>query len=83
MIINYIYDFLKNYRNESYRQKEFIDIGINIILNIISILSACLSWSNTKGNILYKLFFACIAYLLNIFYLLYYYFFNIKKNIEI
>lgn len=76
MIINYIFDFFKNYKNDCYRQKEFIDIGVDIIINIISILSACLSWSNTKGTIIYKLFYAFIAYILNIYYLLYYYIFK-------
>jgi hypothetical protein len=77
MIINYIYDFLKNNKNDCYRQKEFIDIGIDIIINIISIISACLSWSNSNGTILYKTFNACIAYVFNIFYLLYY---NVLKK---
>lgn len=72
MIINYIYDFCKNYKNDSYRQKEFIDIGVDIIINIISILSACLCWTTTRGSILYKTMCSFIAYLLNIFYILYY-----------
>ena len=73
MIINYIYDFIKNHNNNCYRQKEFIDIGIDIIINIISILSACLSWSKIEGSIMYKLFNAFNAYMLNIFYIIYYY----------
>ena len=73
MIINYIYDFIKNHNNYCYRQKEFIDIGIDIIINIISILSACLSWSKTEGSMIYKLFNAFNAYMLNIFYIIYYY----------
>lgn len=73
MIINYIYDFIKNHNNNCYRQKEFIDIGIDIIFNIISILSACLSWSKTEGSLTYKLYNALIAYMLNIFYIIYYY----------
>jgi hypothetical protein len=74
MIINYIYDYIKNKNNDSYRQKEFIDIGIDIIFNLISILAACLSWSNNNNNstFLYKLLFAFLAYNFNLLYLLYY-----------
>jgi hypothetical protein len=72
MIINYIYDFCKNHNNDSYRQKEFIDIGVDIIINIVSILSACLCWTTTQGSVLYKLVCSCIAYIFNIFYILYY-----------
>jgi hypothetical protein len=82
MIINYIYDFIKNHNNYCYRQKEFIDIGVDMIIIIVSILSACLSWSKTEGSITYKLFNAFIAYMLNIFYIIYYfiYYCIIKKD---
>lgn len=80
MIINYIYDFIKNHKNDNYRQKEFIDIGIDIIINIISIISACLSWTNTKSSLIYKIFNACIGYIFNIFYLIYFFIYYYKKN---
>ena len=35
MIINYIYDFIKNHNNYCYRQKEFIDIGVDMIIIIV------------------------------------------------